>query len=149
MAVTTKWVGLAVQGLFSATAARRFDWVNDTFKITLHTGTVPNQDTVDFADDLANEVANGNGYTTGGVTLGTKALTYDTASNTVRLDCADPSWTFSASKTAAYAVVIKDTGSAATSPVVGYIDFGGDQTSSSTFTIQVDATDGLFRGVVS
>lgn len=150
MAVTAKWYGLAGQGQFSATAARRVDWVTDTIKVTLHTSTyVPNQDTHDFADDLTNEVANGNGYTTGGVTLGSKTLTYDTASNTVRLDAADAAWTFTASKTMRYAVVWKDTGVAGTSPLLGYIDFGQDETSSGTFTIQFDATDGVLRAVVA
>jgi hypothetical protein len=150
MPVTAKWYGLAGQGQFSQTAARRVSWLDDTIKVTLHTSTyTPNQDTHDFADDLTNEVANGNGYTTGGVTLGTKTLTYDSASNTVRLDAADASWTFTASKTMRYAVIWKDTGSAATSPLLGYVDFGADETSSGTFTLQWDATDGVLRAVVA
>jgi hypothetical protein len=46
---------------------------------------------------------------------------------------------------AAFAVVYKDTGTPSTSPLVGYLDFGGDQTvSSGTFTIVFDAT-GVFK----
>lgn len=150
MAATGKWYGLAISGQFSTTAARRVDWGTDTIKVLLTTSSyTPNQDTHDFLDDITNEVANGSGYTTGGETLGTKALTYDTASNTVRLDAADTVWTFSGSKTMRYAVVYKDTGSSATSPLMGYIDFGSDQTSSGTFTLQYDATDGVLRGVVA
>lgn len=150
MATTAFWYGNAGVGLVSATAARRWDWVGDTIKCTLHTATyTPNQDTHDFADDLTNEVANGNGYTTGGVTLGTKSVTYDSASNTVRLIAAAAAWTFTASKTARYAVVWKDTGVAGTSPLIGWHDFGSDQTSSGTFTITWDATDGVFRMVAA
>lgn len=147
---TAKWYGEGALGLTHATAARRFDWVNDTIKVTLHTSTyVPDQDAHNFADDLTNEVANGNGYTTGGVSLGSKALTYDGASNTVRMDAADAAWTFTASKTARIAVIWKDTGTAATSPLIGYVDFVTDQTTSGNFTIQWDATDGVLRMVVS
>jgi hypothetical protein len=46
-------------------------------------------------------------------------------------------------------VIWKDTGSAATSPLLGYVDFGADETSSGTFTLQWDATDGVLRAVVA
>jgi hypothetical protein len=116
------------------------DWVSDTIKVSLHTSTyTPNQDTDDFFNDATNEVS-GTGYTAGGVTLGSKTTAYDSATNETRLDAADVSWT-SASFTARYAVVYKDTGTASTSPVLGYVDFGGDETvSSGTFNITWDAT---------
>lgn len=150
MAVTAFWFGEALLGQFSSTSARRVDWDADTIKVSLHTSTyTPNQDTHNFYDDLTNEVANGNGYTTGGQAITTSAPTYDTASNTVRLDATDPSWT-SASFTARYAVIYKDTGVAGTSPLLGYVDFGGNETvTSGTFTIQWDSTDGVLRVVAS
>lgn len=150
MAATGKWYGTALKNQWSTTAANRIDFVTDTIKVSLHTATyTPDQDAHDFANDLSNEIANGNGYTTGGYSFTTKTLTYDNASNTVRFDAEDAQWTFSASKTMRYAVVYKDTGAAATSPLMGYFDFGSDQTSSGVFTIQWDATDGILRGVVS
>ena len=150
MAVTTYWFGEAAYGLVSATAARRFDWVNDTIKVALTTSTwAVDQDTMNFYDDVTNELGTATGYTAGGATLTSPALTYDTGSNTVRMDGADVSWTFTASKTMRYAPVYKDTGTPATSPLIGYVDFGSDQTSSGVFTIQWDATDGVFRMVVS
>ena len=150
MPMTTRWFGLGARNQWGATAADRVDWVNDTIKIALITSAVsPNQDTHDYWNDLsANEIAGGGGYTTGGATLGSKTLTYDGATNQVRLDCADPSWPFTTSKTFRWAVVYKDTGSAATSPLLGYGDFGGDETTSNTYTITVDAT-GLLRGDVT
>lgn len=147
---TGKWYGLGARQQWSATAADRVDWVGDTIKVTLHTATyTPNQDTDDYFNDATNELAGGTGYTAGGETLASKTLTYDTASNTVRLDAADVTWTFSASKTFRYAVIRKDTGVATTSVLMGYVDFGSDQTTSGTFTLQWDATDGVLRAVVS
>lgn len=144
------WYGNAGLGMVSTTAARRFDWVTDTIKVALTTSTYAvSQDNDDFYSDVTNELATATGYTSGGVTLGTKSTVYDSASNTNRLIAASASWTFSASKTMRYAVIYKDTGVAATSPLLGYVDFGSDQTSSGTFTINWDATDGVLRMVVS
>ena len=133
-------------GLVSTTAARRVDWTGDTIKVALATSSyTPDQDAHDFYDDLTNEVANGSGYTTGGATLGSKSTSYDSASNETRLIAAASSWT-TASFTARYAVVYKDTGVAGTSPLLGYVDFGGDETvSSGTFTITWDATSGVLK----
>ena len=58
-----------------------------------------------YADVSANEVANGNGYTTGGDFPGT--TTWTESSGTVTFDSADPSWTASGgSITARYAVLV-------------------------------------------
>ncbi len=148
---TALWYGLGVSEQYGTTAANRVDWVTDTIKVALVTSAyTPNQDTHDFWNDVsANELAAGNGYTTGGNALASKTRTYDTASNTVRLDAADATWTFSATKTFRYAVVYKDTGTAATSLLLAYIDFGADQAINGTFNIVFDATDGVLRAVVS
>ena len=141
MAVTANWYGNALLGQFSTTAARRVDWVTDAIKTSLHTSSyTPAQDTDDFFNDATNEIT-GTGYTAGGVTLGSKTLTYDSGTNETRLDAADAQWT-SASFTARIAVTYSDTGGAAsTDPVMGFVNFGGDETvSSGTFTIQWDAT---------
>jgi len=146
----TNWQGPAATGLVSATAARRFDWVTDTMKIALLTSAyTPSQDVHDFYDDLTGEVANGSGYTTGGAAIGSKTSVYDSASNTQRLSGATTAWTFSASKTARYGAIYKDTGVGSTSPLLAIIDFGSDQTSSGAFSIIPDATDGYLRMVVT
>jgi hypothetical protein len=120
--------------------------VTDDIKVALCTSSfTPDQDTQDFYDDLTNEVANGNGYTTGGVSLGTKSVNYDSSTNVMSLRAATSSWT-TATFTARYAVVYKDTGNGSTSPFLGYVDFGGDeQVSSGTFSIAWDATDGVLK----
>lgn len=140
MAVTAAWFGKALEGQFSGTAARRVDWAADTIKVLLTTSAyTPDQDAHDFVNDITNEVT-GTGYTAGGTALANKTVTYDAASNTVRLDADDVSWPTS-TVTARRAVIYKDTGTASTSPLLGWVDFGGDQaTSGATFQITWAAT---------
>jgi len=136
MAVTASWYGVPIKNLFDGTIAQ-IDWTADTIQCSLHTSTyTPAKDTDDFFDNATNEIA-GTGYTANGVTLGTMNVTYDAASDEIRLDAADAQWT-SASFTARNAVVWKNTaGAASTDPLISYVDFGGDETvSSGTFTIQ-------------
>lgn len=117
--------------------------------MSLHTASyTPDQDLHDFHDDLTNELANGDGYTTGGVTLSGKSASYSTGTNTVKLDAADPSWTFTALKTFRHAVLRKDTGVSGTSPLIGYLDFGDNIASNSVFTITL-SEDGVLKAVVS
>ena len=146
MAISAKWYGKALEGQYGATAARRVDWVTDTIKVALTTSSyTPDQDAHDFFNDVTNEVANGNGYTSGGATLGTKSVNYDGTTNVTSLRAATSSWT-TASFTTRYAIIYKDTGVTTTSPLLGYVDFGADQTvSSGTFSIAWDATDGVLK----
>ncbi len=148
MAVSALMYGKAIEGQYSATAARRVDWAGDTIKVMLCTSSyTPDQDAHDFKDDITNEVS-GTGYTAGGATLASKTVTYTGASNKLVLDAADSVWT-TASFTARYAIVYKDTGSAATSPVLGFVDFGANQTvTAGTFTITWDA-DGVLKAVAA
>jgi len=69
MAVTAKVYNLAITSL----ANKEIDWGSDTIKVSLHTSSyTPSQTTHDYQSDLTNEVANGNGYATGGATLASK-----------------------------------------------------------------------------
>lgn len=140
------WYGQALVGQYGTTAARRVDWVTDTIKVALVTNAyTPAQDTHDFWDDVsANEVATGSGYTTGGNTLGTKSVGYIAGSNRTALIAADTVWT-ALTKAFQYAVCYKDTGSAATSPVLGYSDLGAQSITGVDFTLDFDQTNGLFR----
>lgn len=145
MPATAKWYGKALSGQFGTTAANRVDWTGDTIKVALCTSTyTPNQDTHDFFDDITNEVS-GTGYTAGGATLSSKSVNYDSATNVTSLRAGASSWT-GATFTCRYAVIYKSTGTASTSPLIGYVDFGGDETvSSGTFTITWDVTDGVMK----
>lgn len=143
---TMKWYAQAHVGMVGATAARRFDWVTDTIKVMLATSAyTPDQDAHDFRNDVtAVEVANGGGYTTGGVTLSGKSVTYASGTKRTQLKASNISWTITTSLTARYAIAYKDTGAAATDPLLGYSDFGSDQTvSAGTFGVDWDATDGV------
>jgi hypothetical protein len=76
------------------------------------------------------------------VALASKSLTYDAASNELRFLFADPAWGPGATISGIrVAVLYKDTGTAATSPLIAYTIFSADQpVSNGTFTIDVDAT---------
>lgn len=129
---------------------KEIDWDSDTIKVALLSSAyTPNQDTHDFYDDvLANEVT-GTGYTAGGATLASKTSTYDGANNVLVLDAADVTWA-SSTITARYAVVYDDSGATnATKPLIGYVDFGSDQSSTNgNFTVTWDAT-GIVRVTVA
>ena len=138
MAVTAKFFGVPMKNQYDGTAV--IDANTDDMRTSLHTSTyVPNQDTHDFWNDATNEVS-GTGYTTLGHDHASPTVTYDTASDQIRFDAEDASWS-SASFTARIAVYYKNTGVSSTSPLLIYIDFGGDETvASGTFTIQFDST---------
>lgn len=138
-------------GNFLAKALNKeVDWDSDTIKVALLSSSyTPNQDTHDYYDDVvANEVT-GTGYTTGGATLGSKTVTYDGTNNVIILDAADTTWS-SSTITARYAVVYDDSGASnAAKALIGYVDFGSDQSSTNgNFTITWDST-GIVRITVA
>ncbi len=115
------------------------DLDTDTIKVALVTSSyTPDQDAHDFFDDVTNEVS-GTGYTAGGATLANKAVTADNTDNEGVFDADDVSWPTS-TITARGAVIYKSTGTASTSPLIAYIDFGADKSSSAgTFQITWNA----------
>jgi hypothetical protein len=99
----------------------------DTFRVSLHTvAWVPNRATHAFFSDATNEVT-GSNYTAGGVVLASQALTI--VANVLHWDTADAVWLQHATgfTTARIALLHKWTGVSATSPVLQYLDFGGDK----------------------
>jgi len=105
------------------------DLVADTLKIALYTSSASLGATT-TAYSTTNEVANGNGYATGGVTLANKAVS--TSGTTAYFDADDPTWT-SASFTARGALIYNDTNG---DKAIAVLNFGGDFTvSSGTFRI--------------
>ena len=138
-------------GQFLAKALNKeVDWDSDTIKVALLTSSyTPNQDTHDYFDDVSTYEVTGTGYTTGGATLASKTSTYDGTNNVIVLDAADVTWS-SSTITARYAVVYDDSGaSAAAKALIGYVDFGSDQSSTNgNFTITWDST-GIVRITVA
>ena len=123
---------------------------SDTIKVMLCTNAyTPDQDAHIYKSAITNEVAGGNGYTTGGATLANKTLTYTGASNTIKFDADDTQWT-SSTITARYAVIYDDTPAVdSAKPLLGYVDFGADVSSSNgTFQITWDA-NGILTSVAS
>lgn len=139
----------ALLGQFSSTDERRIDWATDTIKVALLSEYEPNQDEHDFFADVAAKEIEGTGYTAGGKTLGEAAASTDAATNSLRLKAKDSEWT-EATFAATHAVLYKDTGEDATSPLIGYIDFDGKQEiTSGTLKIEWDGTDGVAKIVAS
>ena len=134
MATATVYNSYKTKLLDSST---NIDLSSDTIKLALVTSSyTPNIDTHDFWDDVSANEASGTGYTAGGQALANKAVTTDTTNDKGKFDADDVTWTISSALTARYAVLYKSTGTASTSPLIGYIDFGSTYTlSSGTLTI--------------
>jgi hypothetical protein len=128
---------------------KEVDYDSDTIKVALLTSSyTPDQDAHDYFNDVSSFEVTGTGYTTGGNTLASKTVTYDSANNVIVLDAADTTWA-SSTITARYAVVYDSTGTSSTSALIGYVDFGSDQSSTNgNFTITWDST-GIVRITVA
>lgn len=142
MAVTAKLYANVIAKAFN----KEIDLDTDTIKVALATSSyTPNQGTHAYFNAVTNEVI-GTGYTAGGATLASK--TVGTSSLTFTFDAADTTWSTS-TITARYAIVYASTGTASTSALIGYVDFGDDVSSSGgNFTITWDAA-GIFTATVS
>lgn len=141
MAVTAKKYG---QMLLKA-LNKEINWTADTVKVMLCTSSYePDQDTHAYLSAVTNEVS-GTGYSAGGEELSGKTEEYDPETNKITLSGDNVSWPNS-TITARYAVLYDDTPSLdADKPLLGYIDFGQDESSSNgTFEIQWNAA-GIFE----
>ena len=102
------------------------DTTADRFKVMLVTSSyTPDFGTHDFKADVTNEVV-GTGYTANGESLTSVTLTQ--SAGTITFDADDVTWT-SSTITARGAVVYDD--SLVNDPLICYIDFGADKSSSS------------------
>jgi hypothetical protein len=130
---------------FFDVAKGSIDCDTDTFKMLLVTATYsPNVDTHAKRSDVTNEVANGNGYTTGGATL--SGFTTGSSGTTAWIDfTTDPTWA-TATITARGALIYN---SSVSNKAVAVLDFGSDITSTAgTFTVTfptADASNALIR----
>lgn len=118
----------------------------DVIKVCLVDNTyTPDADHTNYSDMSGDELANSNGYTTGGATVAATVADDDT-NNKVTLDIADPSWTASGGTlggvAARYAGVYN---SSAGNALLYIFNFGADQTieDGQQFTIQIDS-NGLY-----
>lgn len=153
MAVTGYWYPTAMTKMGSATG--KFDWAADSASIKIalmaSTFTGANQSlslASSWNDVSAYEVATATGYTgvasNAGKTLGTTAVAVGSTSNkTVKFSGATSTVWTSATLTTAGAVVLKHAAAKTDSPVIFFLDFGGNQApSAGDFTITWH-TDGM------
>jgi hypothetical protein len=145
MAITVAFYGLTMEKI-AEQVGNDVNYLTGTVKLSLHTNTyTPNRDTDDFFNDATNELGAGSGYNAGGETAAGKTITYDTASDQVRWDLNDITWTFTASKTFRYGVLYIDTaGAASTDPLYALLSWDSDQTVSTSYTLQFDAAGLLY-----
>mgnify|MGYP003139159040 FL=1 len=115
------------------------DTTADRFKAMLVTSSyTPNFGTHDFKSDVTNEVS-GTGYDAGGKSLTSVTLTQ--SGGTITFDAADLTWA-SSTITARGAVIYDD--SLTNDPLIAYIDFGADKSSSAgDFVLSFNAS-GIF-----
>ena len=113
------------------------NFTSHTIKIALYDSTATlNADTTTYSDGDTGQVANGNGYTTGGNTL-TKVAPASSGT-TAFIDFSDTTWT-SSTFTARGALIYN---SSASNKTIAVLDFGSDKTTSnSTFTVTFPAGD--------
>jgi len=141
MAVSAKLYGNFVKNLLD----KKIDFNSDTIKLALCTSSyTPDQDAHEFMDDITNEVSDsGTNYTTGGNTIANSSITYTGATNICKIDGDDVTFT-NVTLTARYGIIYDSTpGSAATNPLIAYIDFGSDQSPAGVDFICSFNADGI------
>lgn len=142
MAVSAYMFGQAL----SKALNKEISWPNDNIKVALVSDSwTPSQDTNSYWGDVSSNEVSGTGYVAGGATLASKTMTYDGATNKTKLSAANAQWPAS-TITARYAVVYDDTPSTdASKPLLGYVDFGANQSTSSTTFEIVWSAAGIFE----
>ena len=127
-------------------ASKVIDFANDSFKIILmDTGFTFNKDTHHgYADVSASELATGSGYTQDTKTLAGVAVTEDDTDDRCEVTWSNVTWTASggAIGPSPGAIIYDDTVTTPTEdPIIGYIDFGGDQTQADGGTATISGIE--------
>ena len=137
MATLTKFYSFV-----EAVHEKKHDLGSDTLKILL-TNTAPSLSNTQKSD-ISGELSTANGYTAGGATVTITSSAQ--SSGLYTLIASDVTWTASGGSIGPfrYAVLYNDT--ASNDELIGYIDYGYSVTvaSGQTFTIDFDATAGLY-----
>lgn len=124
-------------------ATKAIDFANDSFKIILmQTGFTFDKDAhEEYADVSASELSTGNGYTANNKTLAGVAVTEDDTDDRTEVTWSNVTWTASggAIGPSPGAIIFDDT--VANDPIVGYLDFGGDQTQADGGTATISSIE--------
>ena len=115
-----------------ATGVIDFSPAADVFKIIfMADGFTFDKDNHEVYGDVAgNELINGNGYATGGNVLGGVVVTEDDVDDRTEITWNNSAWTATGGPIGPSpgAIIYDDTVAVPLKPIVGYIDFGGNQT---------------------
>lgn len=126
-------------------ARAAINFATDSFKVLL-VSSIPSEANLDAwvnRSDVTSEVT-GTGYTAGGVAVTVTVGAVDTTNNRIPLTLTDltPGWP-TATVTAVGAIIYKDTGTAATSKLVQFVDFGAT-VSSTAAAFNIDFTSPIY-----
>ena len=110
------------------------------------TNTAPVATNSQYSDISGTEVANGNGYTTGGASLTLTSSSQSGGTYKYIASAASPTWTATGPMGTFRYVVAYDSTPTAKS-LVGWWDYGSSLslTSGQTFTVSLDGTNGVFQ----
>ena len=142
---------MATLQLYNHTAQRFASGANsstDVYKVKLLSAGTFDAANTTLAATGGTEVANGNGYTTGGQILaGVTVATVTT--DDAKFDADDVTWAVTASSiTALAAIIYNDTDT--DDPPVAFVDFGGSRTvSSGSDFVLIWNADGIFLWTVT
>lgn len=144
MAETAKLYNAALTAL----ANKEIDWGSDTIRVILLASTyTPNQSGHDYLDDVIAHEITATGYTAGGATLANKTEAF--AGQVKKFDADDVIWPES-SITARHLVLVDySPATNATRPLIGYVDFGDDVTSTGADFKVTWHADGIFSITVA
>lgn len=130
MAVTTKIYTQAQQDILNGNK----NLTSDTLKLILVNGYTYSTSHAVYADVSASELSTANGYTAGGVTLTSVAVS--SASLVAKLAAANASWTASGGSIGpATGAILRDS---TNDRVLEYIDFGGSNTTTTGNTLSIN-----------
>jgi hypothetical protein len=126
MAVTVTFYNPFFTRQFNGNA---IDFDTDTIKVALLTGHTPDTDAHDFFNDVSANEVSGTNYPSGGWTVAV-SVSEDDTDNEAEITITDET-NSTVTVSATHAVLYKDTGNAATSPLICIIDFGGTVTATA------------------
>ena len=142
MAITASAMyGLTLEKIFKKTQDDDLESETEVYVMLVTNTYAPNFETHDFRLDVTNEIANGNGYTTGGQLMtGTELAVGSPAAGQMNYDTVDPAWAASTITLAMAGIHYFTTGASGTDQLIFLSDFVTAATSNNgTFTIQVHA----------
>lgn len=135
-----EWLANAAAGLAAADVSAA------TFKCALLVGGTLNPDTGEFWSDFSANEAAGSGYTAGGQALTTVTVTRDDTNDRAFIDFDDPTWDPVTLTNVDGYVLYHDTGTPATSRVVGFDTFTATSVTNDRFRLLIPAGGILLVG---